>query len=192
MPHHQQNEYLQRARADRYRDQMAIFIHSEQAAGLEIEAKAFEQKDLVGGNCFSKSSSASPESGVGSSEGCTAISNNVPISMVRRFYSSTGEFHPHGDAGCASCISSNKLHPGARPALYQYRQYLKRCWRFVGKSREGRRSGDWGFVLGVEAFVRIPGTFFRRKKDALVSRRDGTIVARQFIAWTSSIEKSVP
>jgi hypothetical protein len=52
VPHHQQNEYLQRARADRYRDQIAILIHSEQTAGLEVEAKAFEQKHLVGGNCF--------------------------------------------------------------------------------------------------------------------------------------------
>jgi hypothetical protein len=37
------------------------------------------------------------------------------------------------------------------------------------------RLDDWGFVLGVEAFVWIPGTFFRRKNDALASRRDGTI-----------------
>jgi hypothetical protein len=40
------------------------------------------------------------------------------------------------------------------------------------------RLDGWGFVLGVEASVWIPGTFFRRKNDALASRRDGTIVAR--------------
>jgi hypothetical protein len=34
------------------------------------------------------------------------------------------------------------------------------------------RSGDLGFVLGVEAFVWIPGTFFRRKNDELMSRRN--------------------
>jgi hypothetical protein len=63
VPHHQQDEDLQRARADRYREPIAIFIHSEQAAGLEVEAKAFEQKDLVGGNCLHAAVPPRPQTG---------------------------------------------------------------------------------------------------------------------------------
>src|SRR5260221_14742083 len=85
-----------------------------------------------------------------------------------------------------------QLHPGARPALYQYRQYLKRCCRFVGKSREGMRSGDWGSSSAWKPLYGFRETFFRRKNGALMSRRDGTFVARQFIAWIKFNRESVP
>jgi hypothetical protein len=49
MPLYQQDQQLKRARSERHRDQNAIFVGSEQAAGPAVEAKAFEQENLVGG-----------------------------------------------------------------------------------------------------------------------------------------------
>jgi hypothetical protein len=49
VPAYQQNQQVERARADGYEDQTATFIRPEQTSGPAVEAKTFEQENLGGG-----------------------------------------------------------------------------------------------------------------------------------------------